>query len=155
MPTPTNGRVAWIGLRSEKKGVVTSADQVTVHAGTGLEGDHFSQRGPQHRQVTFMQQEHLPIVADWLGMPEVLPEMTRRNVLVAGINLLSFAGQTFQIGDAVFECTGPCDPCQRMNTTIGSGALEAMAGHGGITARVVCPGTICVGSEVTRLVAAE
>lgn len=147
MPPPT---VEWIGLRTEKRGHVHSVTEVAVNVGTGLEGDHFSAGGAPRRQVTFIQSEHLPVVAQLMSREEVRPEMTRRNILVSGINLLSLEGQLFQIGEAVFRCTGPCEPCQRMNATIGPGALEAMAGHGGIMAEVVRPGSIHVGDVVQR-----
>lgn len=151
MSNTEQGRVAWIGLRTAKRGLIQPVNEVAVHADTGLVGDHFSVGGPARRQVTLIQQEHLPVVAQLLGMEDIRPEMTRRNILVSGINLLSLEGQQFQISDTVFLCTGPCEPCQRMNSTMRPGALEAMAGHGGIMAQVVQPGTIRVADAVSRL----
>jgi MOSC domain-containing protein YiiM len=76
------------------------------------------------------------------------PELTRRNIVVSGINLLALKDRRFQIGGAVLEATGPCEPCSRMEENLGPGGYNAMRGHGGITARVVEEGTIRVGDEV-------
>ena len=145
------GKVEWIGLRTDRAEPMRSVADAAVDAQSGLAGDRFQASGPKRRQVTFVQQEHLPVVAALLGKETIGPEATRRNVLVSGINLLSLENQKFKVGECVFLCTGPCEPCQRMNTTLGPGGLDSMVGHGGIMATVVEPGTIHVGDEVTRL----
>jgi MOSC domain-containing protein YiiM len=70
---------------------------------------------------------------------------------VSGINLLSLKGLRFRIGEAVLEGTGPCDPCSRMEENLGPGGFQAMRGHGGLTARVIEAGTVCVGDRVEAL----
>lgn len=145
------GRVEWIGLRVGRDKPMQSVDEVQVDQASGLEGDRFPSTGPERRQVTFVQQEHLPVIASLMGRDAVGPEVTRRNILVSGINLLSLEDQQFQVGDCMFRCTGPCEPCSRMNTTLGPGGLDAMAGHGGIMTTVIQPGTIRVGDRVVRI----
>ena len=151
MTTDIRGKVEWIGLRTDRSEPMQSVNETEVNAKSGLAGDRFQASGPERRQVTFVQQEHLPVVAALLGKDAIGPETTRRNILISGINLLSLENQKFQVGDCVFLCTGPCEPCKRMNTTLGPGGLESMVGHGGVMATVVEPGTIRVGDEVTRL----
>jgi MOSC domain-containing protein YiiM len=146
-----SGKVKWIGLRVGRDESMQSVQAVRVDSQSGLEGDRFQSTGPERRQLTLVQQEHLPVIASLMGRDKVGPEVTRRNILVSGINLLSLKDQQFQVGECVFHCTGPCEPCSRMNTTLGPGGLVAMAGHGGIMASVVKAGTIRVGDQVSRV----
>lgn len=144
---PQVGRVDWIGLRPERREALESVSEAAVTLEDGLVGDHYSGRN-KRRQVTLIQAEHLQGVAHMLGRELVDPQLTRRNIVVSGINLLAFKGRRFRIGDAVLEMTGPCEPCSRMEENLGPGGYNAMRGHGGITARVVRGGTIQVGDEV-------
>lgn len=143
---PRAGRVAWIGVRPARRASVVAVDGVDAIAGQGLEGDHYAHDG--NRQVTLIQAEHLAAVAALAGRDTVDPAWLRRNIAVAGVNLLALKGRRFRIGGAVFEATGPCDPCSRMEEALGPGGLNAMRGHGGITARVVESGAIRVGDAV-------
>ena len=95
-----------------------------------------------------IQHEHLTVVAALLNRDEVRPEEVRRNLVVSGINLIALKNQTFRIGAAVLEGSGPCVPCSRMTEVLGRGGYNAMRGHGGITVRVLQAGTIRVGDEV-------
>ena len=75
----------------------------------------------------------------------------RRNLVVSGINLLALKNARLQVGAAVLEVVGPCQPCSRMEETIGPGGYAAMRGHGGMTARVVATGVIQQGDVVRAL----
>jgi MOSC domain-containing protein YiiM len=74
--------------------------------------------------------------------------MLRRNIAVAGINLLALKSRRFTIGEAELEYTGTCDPCSFMEQTLGPGGYNAMRGHGGITARVLQGGAIALDDRV-------
>lgn len=149
---PQVGRVEWIGLSPEPRGAIRAVAAVQVRVGVGLEGDHHSKSRPGgNRQVTLLQQEHLPVIAALVGAAAVAPELLRRNIVVSGINLLSLKGLRFRIGEAVLEGTGPCDPCSRMEENLGPGGFQAMRGHGGLTARVIEAGTVRVGDRVEAL----
>ncbi|MCA9074681.1 MAG: MOSC domain-containing protein [Planctomycetaceae bacterium] len=146
---PQVGRVEWIGLAPEKQATIKSVESATVEVGTGLVGDHHATSGQaSKRQVTFIQAEHLPVIASLSGHESVDPELLRRNVVISGINLLSLKKQRFTIGEAVFEGTGPCAPCSLMERNLGEGGYQAMRGHGGITTTVLQAGTIKIGDEV-------
>ena len=149
---PQTGRVEWIGLSPETRGTIQPVTEVEARVGTGLEGDYHSRRRPGgKRQVTLIQHEHLPVVAALQGRSQITPDLLRRNVVVSGINLLSLKGLQFKIGEAVLQGTGPCDPCSRMDENLGAGGFQAMRGHGGLTARVIADGRICVGDRVEVL----
>lgn len=147
-----SGTVTWIGLSSERMNAIESVSQADVLPGTGLNGDHHATSGKSKRQVTFIQQEHLTAVAGLIGRDEVLPELVRRNVVVSGINLLALKDQKFRIGEALFEGSGPCVPCSRMEQNLGFGGYNAMRGHGGITAKVIEGGTVSVGDSVEPII---
>lgn len=147
---PQTGRVAWIGVRPARRGSVTAIDAVEAVAGQGLAGDHHAHDGK--RQVTLVQAEHLVAIAAFVGRPAALdPALLRRNIVVTGLNLLALKGRQFRTGAAVFEWTGPCEPCSRMEEALGRGGYNAMRGHGGITARVVAAGLIRVGDAVAAV----
>ncbi|ROH87040.1 MOSC domain-containing protein [Pseudomethylobacillus aquaticus] len=97
------------------------------------------------------------LIAAFLGQAEVDPRLLRRNLLVSGLNLLAarslFQDQPLrlQIGQAVLEITGPCEPCSHMEEVLGSGGYNAMRGHGGLNARIVQGGTLRCGDAVRCL----
>lgn len=146
---PQKGKVEWIGLRPERRALPVVVDQVEVTP-SGLIGDHYSSRSGK-RAVTLIQAEHLAAVASLSGHKQVDPVLLRRNIVVRGINLIALKGRRFRIGNAVLEGMGPCDPCSRMEENLGQGGLNAMRGHGGLTASVVEPGIIRVGDVITAL----
>jgi MOSC domain-containing protein YiiM len=139
------GRVASISIRPERMGPVKIVDTVLAIQNKGLEGDR-SKGG--NRQVTFIQKEHIITVASFLGKTVLDYTLTRRNVLVEGINLLSLKGKQFRIGEAVFEYSGECHPCSRMEEALGVGGYNAMRGHGGITAKIVLSGLIKINDRL-------
>ncbi len=144
---PQVGKVEWASIRPAARGEVAPVEAVEALEGKGLVGDHYSGTSG-NRQVTLIQAEHLAAVAYIMKTEQIDPALTRRNIVVSGINLLAFADQQFQIGEAVLEMTGLCHPCNRMEENLGDGGYNAMRGHGGITCRVVKGGKIRVGDEV-------
>lgn len=145
---PRAGRLEWIGLRLQKRAPPATVNHVEVLADHGLVGDHRATRPGSARQVTLIQHEHLAAVAALMGRVEIAPGLTRRNLVVSGINLLALHDQRFEIGGALFEGTGLCEPCSRVESNLGAGGYNAMRGHGGITARVLQGGVIRVGDAV-------
>lgn len=144
---PQRGRVVWIGVRPARRTAMLAAERVLARSDEGLKGDRYARAGGK-RQVTLIQGEHLDALAGMLGVAEVAPAVVRRNVVVRGINLLALKGRRFQVGDALFEWTGLCHPCSRMEEVLGPGGYNAMRGHGGITARVIEDGELELGSVV-------
>ena len=147
---PQVGKVEWVSVRPTARGEVKPLEAVEAQEGKGLVGDHYSGTSGS-RQVTLIQAEHLAAVAYMLKKEVIDPELTRRNIVVSGINLLAFADQQFQIGEALLKMTGHCHPCTRMEENLGAGGYNALRGHGGITCRIVKGGKIKVGDAV-RLV---
>ena len=144
---PASGRVEWIAIRSQRRESVEILEQVRAIQDRGLEGDHAAKRAGGKRQVTLMQSEHLPVIGK-LAKRSPEPDLLRRNLVVSGINLRALVGQRFRVGAALFEGTGDCPPCQTMEAALGFGGCNAMAGMGGVTARILQGGLIEVGDLV-------
>ncbi len=147
---PQVGEVQWIGIRPGKRMDLKEVEEIDVSLENGLEGDHYKGRSKK-RQVTLIQAEHLEAVATLLSITAVDPALTRRNIVVSGINLAALHDQQFQIGDVILETTGHCYPCSRMEENLGIGGYNAMRGHGGITTRVIEAGKIRKGDAVRLL----
>ena len=145
---PQKGKVEWIGIRSKKKKDLSVVEYIKVEKETGLEGDHFKGSSSGKRQVTLIQQEHLNAVSSILRKKRIDPKLTRRNIVVSGINLLSLKQHQFRIGSVILETTGICAPCNRMEENLGAGGYNAMRGHGGITTTVIEEGEIKLGDII-------
>jgi MOSC domain-containing protein YiiM len=151
---PQQGRLEWIGLRTERRTEPLAVPEAEVLTDKRLVGDHASPKAGGKRQITLIQHESLTSVASFLGLPEpVDPGRLRRNLAVSGLNLLALKGRQIQIGDEVLlDITGECHPCSRMEEELGPGGYNAMRGHGGLTAHIAQGGIIRVGDAV-RVVA--
>jgi MOSC domain-containing protein YiiM len=141
------GRLDWIGLRPAREAPMLAVERVLARAGHGLDGDRYASRDGK-RQVTIVQAEHLPVIAMLARRDTLAPAQLRRNLVVSGISVLALKNQRFRIGSAVFEGTGPCEPCSKMEAALGAGGYNAVRGHGGICARVLADGEIALGDAV-------
>jgi len=150
-PPHIQGRVEAIVVRGAPRDRARRVDETTALAGIGLADDRLGQRGEAElstRQVTLIQQEHLPLIAAFARAGPIDPVDLRRNLVVSGINLLSLKNARLRVGEALVEIVGPCAPCSRMEEVIGPGGYAAMRGHGGMTARILEGGAIRVGDVV-------
>lgn len=155
------GKLESIYLRPARGVASASPQQAKAAAKLGLLGDRthsaavLKAASPlgSKRQITLIQAEHIAVISALIGKPVDAAKL-RRNLVVSGINLLAtkslFKDQTMQltIGDVVLEITGPCEPCSKMELTLGHGGYNAMRGHGGVTARIIKGGELKVGDVV-------
>lgn len=136
------GRVEAIQVRPAHRAAVVAVPEWDLASSA----DHGTS---DKRAVTLIQAEHLPAVSQMLGRPVDFAG-TRRNLLVAGLNLTACQGRQLAVGEVVLELTVRCHPCRRMDETFGVGGFAALFGHGGWCARIVESGVIRVG-DVVRL----
>ncbi|MFE2535797.1 molybdenum cofactor biosysynthesis protein [Streptomyces sp. NPDC059371] len=123
--------------------LVTTAE---VRAGLGIVGDRYFNH-PAHRNasVTLMAAERFPpgraTEAD-LGL-------TRRNVLLRGVDIDSLVGATISLdcgtGPVVLAVRSAARPCAWMDATLGPGARRALRDGGGIRCRPLTDGMLAVG----------
>jgi len=142
------GRVTWIGVRPARGAPMVALESAVLLAERGVEGDVTAERVGGKRQVSLIQAEHLPVIAQLGPSAHVAPELLRRNLVVRGINLLALRSTRFRIGHTLLEGTGTCDPCSKMERALGIGGYNAMRGHGGILARIIEGGRIALDDEV-------
>jgi MOSC domain-containing protein YiiM len=125
-----------------KSGVSTAHDRLRAIEGHGFEG--CAHANPPKREVLFVSQEHLDALA-------LQPGTIRENVTVAGDDVERWPiGQRVRAGEAVFEITMVCDPCERMEA-LRPGLRERLEGKRGMLARVVEGGDVAVGDELSLL----
>ena len=146
------GRLLGIARKARPRGVVETVERATVGLRTGIEGDHrgvLKPNGRGRRQVTAM------ALADWraalsdLGEPAIAWSDRRANLLIDGLDLPRERGALLRVGDAIFEITGECDPCRRMDSVApGLEAALAPDWRGGRTMRVIAGGAIAIGDPV-------
>ena len=146
---PNSGELIWIGVRPSKGDAMIVVDEVLADARSGLIGDRYNGNSGR-RQVTLLQYEHLAVLESMLNQ-SIAPELLRRNLLIKGVNLLALKNCKFKIGAAIFQMTGLCHPCSKMEKTLGPGGYNSMRGHGGINAQVLQGGIIRLGDQVTIL----
>ncbi len=153
---PFPGRLEAIFLRPARGQPALRAQACEAVEGLGLLGDRSTAgRGGGRRQITLLQAEHLPVVAALLRRPDIDAALLRRNVVISGLNLIAarslFRERPLHVllgPEVVLEVTGPCEPCSRMEQCLGSGAYNALRGHGGMTGRVLRGGRLFLGQEV-------
>ncbi len=141
------GTVEWIGLRPQRRAPIAVLQFATLDPQQGLIGDRYDGRSGA-RHVTLIGRENLAAIASYLGIPEVRPDQLRRNIVIAGINLLALKDRRFRLGEVLLETTGECHPCSRMEEIFGTGGYNAVRSHGGITARVLEGGEVRIGDEL-------
>ncbi|MEO1688090.1 MAG: MOSC domain-containing protein [Pseudomonadota bacterium] len=138
------GRLTWIGRRPARLAPMEALDAVWI-AEDGLDGDR-SRAGK--RAATLIQAEHLEAVRALARAPGAGFADLRRNLAVAGINLIGLKTREVAVGEAVLRITGICAPCSRMEAALGPGGYSALRGHGGVTAEVLRPGRAALGDAV-------
>jgi MOSC domain-containing protein YiiM len=142
------GEVVSIHIVRQREGAAEVVEQATAQTNYGLEGDWRSRRN-RAGQVTLIEAEVLEEVGRLLGS-HVPSGASRRQVVVRGVRLNELLGQRIRIGGVRLFVETACDPCARMEQTIGSGAQEALEGRGGVRCFVLAGGELCVGDLIVE-----
>jgi MOSC domain-containing protein YiiM len=117
-------------------------ESARVFENEGVEGCAHRRGGK--RNVLFVAFEDL----EALG---VEPGAAKENFTVRGAEVMKWPlGQRLAIGDAEFEVSMICDPCELMET-IRPGLLAEIDGRRGMLARVLKSGQVAVGDTITLL----
>ena len=122
---------------------MVEVDKVECVAGRGVRGDRFFDFKENYKgQITFFELEVFEALRRELKLPQAQPGDTRRNVVVAGVELNSLVDAEFEIQGVRFAGVEQCKPCYWMNSALGPGAEDWLQGRGGLRARILVDGTL-------------
>jgi MOSC domain-containing protein YiiM len=117
--------------------------EVTAAQGHGLDGCAHARPGTK-RQVLFASVEHMRA----LGID---PGTIKENFTVEGADVEQWpVGQRVRVGEALFEITMVCDPCENMEK-IRPGLQAELEGRRGMLASVVEGGAVAAGDQIELL----
>lgn len=120
-------------------------EKVECVAGQGLRGDRFFGYQENYKgQITFFAAEVYRGLCDHLKIHDKEPNILRRNVLTAEIDLNELIGKEFEIQGIHFAGVTECSPCFWMDQAFGPGAEEYLKGRGGLRARILSSGILKV-----------
>ena len=114
-------------------------------AGRGIEGDRYLDFKDDYKgQVTFFEWEVYERMIEKFSVIGKGPEIFRRNIITKFIYLNSLIGIDFEVQGVRFLGTQESAPCHWMNEIFAEGAEEALKGHGGLRAKILCDGVLRV-----------
>jgi MOSC domain-containing protein YiiM len=126
----------------KRRELMESLESARVFENEGVEGCAHRRGGK--RNVLFVAAEDL----EALG---VEPGAVKENFTVRGTEVMKWSlGQRLSIGDAEFEVSMVCDPCELMEE-IRPGLQAELEGRRGMLARVTKTGEVAVGDEIVLL----
>ena len=149
------GVVEEIYIASQGSADMERMDQVEALEQRGLHGDRYCERrgywtGVDECQVTLIEAEGLEEIIQTTGI-HVENGQHRRNIITRNLQLKNLRGKQFQIGEALLEYDRPRPPCSYIQSITEPGMTRALARRGGICARVVKPGIIRPGDNISIL----
>jgi MOSC domain-containing protein YiiM len=126
----------------KRRELMEPLESARVFENEGVEGCAHRRGGK--RNVLFVALEDLQA----LGMG---PGAVKENFTVRGADVMRWPiGQRLEIGDAAFEISMVCDPCELMEE-IRPGLQAELEGRRGMLARVIRTGSLAVGDEIKLL----
>ncbi|HUF74731.1 MAG TPA: MOSC domain-containing protein [Longimicrobiales bacterium] len=140
------GRVEAIWLKRAVRGPMDPADEVSLVAGKGIDGD--ANFGRSKRQVTIIEREAFDEVRR--SLPDAEPSMRRANFMVSGLRLEGTRDQVLSLGGVRVHIHGETRPCERMDAQCqGLTAALEPAWRGGVYGVVLDDGPVRVGEPAT------
>jgi MOSC domain-containing protein YiiM len=117
--------------------------EIECVAGRGIKGDRFFDFKDDYKgQITFFSEEIFAAMCAELKLAGKSPGLSRRNVIVAGVELKTLVGVDFDIQGVRFHGTAECAPCHWMDHAFAPGAEHFLQNRGGLRAKIMTDGTL-------------
>lgn len=147
------GEVQSIHVADRESAPVRAVEEVTAHAGRGLEGDRyhsmtgtFKKMEPK-RQVTLIEAEAFDALLRDYDI-DMEPGEARRNIVTRGVALNHLVGREFTVGEVRMRGLKLCEPCSHMEKLAGKPVRDPLKHRGGLRAEILTSGKIKVGDVV-------
>jgi MOSC domain-containing protein YiiM len=129
---------------------------IELRARLGIVGDrYFGRAAHAEESVTLMAIESLEAAGEELGVTELDPSRTRRNIILRGVPVDSLRGRRFSLdsgsGPVQFEGHRPANPCAWMDEQLAPGAHKALRKRGGMRCAPLNDGVLTLGPAVFEL----
>ena len=122
---------------------IIEVEKIECVAGSGIKGDRFFDYKEDYKgQITFFEIETHRDLCERFSVYDKGPETYRRNVVIEGQDLNDLIGKEFEIDGVRFLGTEEASPCFWMNQAFHKGAEQALAGKGGLRARILEGGVL-------------
>ena len=134
------------------KNAIVEVPRIECVAGRGIRGDRFFDYKEKYKgQITFFAWETFKRIFAAFDARHCSTAAFRRNVITINTDLNALIGNDFWIQGIHFQGTEECRPCYWMDQAIAPGACEFLQGNGGLRARILSDGFLCVerGLKVT------
>ncbi len=131
---------------------VRRLDEAHLVAGQGIEGDRYFGHAENFKgQATFFDWAVYQEVKARFNLPELDPELFRRNILIAGVDLNQLVGKQFEISGIQFEGSEECSPCYWMDRAVTPGLEDFLKDRGGLRVRILSDGLLQTGHTRLKL----
>ena len=130
-----------------------SVPQARLLAGRGLEGDRYAaglgtfSANAGKRDVTLIEEEAIALFAREYGH-QLIPALSRRNLLTRGVRLNDLVGQEFSVGSVAMRGLRLCEPCVHLARLTRLPVLPGLVRRGGLYAEVLRDGELRVGDAI-------
>jgi MOSC domain-containing protein YiiM len=122
-----------------------AVSEVECVAGKGLVGDRFFNYKANYKgQVTFLSNEVFAAMCAELKVSGKSPGESRRNIVVAEVDLNTLVGQEFTVQGVRFRGMAECSPCHWMDEAFAPGAEKFLQNRGGLRAQILTDGKLRV-----------
>jgi hypothetical protein len=102
-----------------------------------------------YRQVSFFEEEALFMLRDRHGIV-LSPNEHRRNITTRGVDLNSFIGKKFAVGDCICEGS-ETPPCKHLEEVTGKPIAPLLIRRGGLNAKIIRGGMVFPGAPIRRI----